>query len=123
MTFLEKINILMSERGITQTQLAKELKIQQASISRWFTKQIQPHRSRLPKLAKYFGVTAKCLADDNSDIEYIKGKRFTSKETTPDSMQIILDKLEKIEKRLNKLESANKSKTQNKQSNGNLEVG
>lgn len=70
MKFSEKIIFLLSENGLSQNQFAKEIGANQASVSDWFRKNAIPHRTRLQKIASYFGVTVKSLINDDFELEY-----------------------------------------------------
>jgi len=57
---MEKIRLkeLREEKGISQTQLAKELGILQSTISHYEKGLVEPNIQTIKKLCKYFEVTA-----------------------------------------------------------------
>ena len=71
--FLERLTLLLQEQNLTKYQLAKESKIEQATISKWFAGQYMPDASSLIKLSNYFEVT----------IEYLLGFSNTNNYRTP----------------------------------------
>ena len=67
MSFTEKLDMLMSEKGINKSILSKEAGIPYTTIAGFYTKGTDNIKlSTLKKLANYFGCTIDYLADDNS---------------------------------------------------------
>ena len=55
--FKERLKELRIEKGLTQTQLAKELRVNQRTISNWEVGERQPDLDPLEVIAKYFNVS------------------------------------------------------------------
>lgn len=60
--FIEKVQNLINQKGITMNKLAKEAGFSQASTDRW-KKGSMPQVEALIKLCKYFNVSADYLLD------------------------------------------------------------
>lgn len=58
---LDKIKEFRKERGISRRELAANLNVTQASVSRWEQNQLSINGGNLIKLAKYFGVSVDSL--------------------------------------------------------------
>lgn len=52
---------LREEKGISQTQFAKEFNVRQTTVSGWETGYREPDYNTLIELAKYFGVSTDYL--------------------------------------------------------------
>lgn len=61
MSFQERLKELRTEKGLSQTALAKELNVSQRSISSWETGFRQPDYETLIMIAKYFDVSTDYL--------------------------------------------------------------
>lgn len=59
--FQERLKELRNEKELSQTELAKELKVSQRSISSWETGFRQPDFETLRLIAEYFDVTTDYL--------------------------------------------------------------
>ena len=57
MEFKDRVKELRAERGISQMQLAKELKISQSAIAKWELGKTEPTASAIIAVAKYFNET------------------------------------------------------------------
>ena len=55
--FKERLKELRIEKGLTQTQLAKELRVNKRTISNWEVGERQPDLDTLEVIAKYFNVS------------------------------------------------------------------
>ena len=55
--FKERLKELRIEKALTQTQLAKELRVNQRTISNWEVGERQPDLDTLEVIAKYFNVS------------------------------------------------------------------
>ena len=55
--FKERLKELRIEKGLTQTQLAKELRVNQRTICNWEVGERQPTLDTLEVIAKYFNVS------------------------------------------------------------------
>lgn len=59
--FAERLKSLRQEKGLTLEQLAKEINMSYAAISRWESKQRIPNIEALIVIAKYFNISADYL--------------------------------------------------------------
>lgn len=59
--FKERLKELRTEKGLSQDDLAKALKVNQRSVSNWETGVRQPDYETLVFLAEYFSVTTDYL--------------------------------------------------------------
>lgn len=59
--FSERLYKLRTQKGITQTELSKELNIKQNSYSNWEKRNRQPDYEMLIKIANYFNVSVDYL--------------------------------------------------------------
>jgi len=70
MNMLEKLDYLMSERGINKSQLAAQTGIPKTTVYGWYTKGYEGiRRPTLQSLAIFFGVTMEYLTNDNIEFE------------------------------------------------------
>lgn len=58
-----RIKELREEKGLSQTQLAAELGLNQRTISNYETGVLEPNIQTIKKICKYFGVTAGYLLE------------------------------------------------------------
>lgn len=61
MIFGETLKELRTDRGLSQQQLADELKIGRSAIAKWELSKTEPVASMIVKLAKYFDVDSDVL--------------------------------------------------------------
>lgn len=55
--FYDRIDFLCAERGMTVTELMRELGLSPSSASRWRNMGYSPSRAAAKKIADYFGIT------------------------------------------------------------------
>ncbi|MBR6388991.1 MAG: helix-turn-helix transcriptional regulator [Opitutales bacterium] len=65
MDFSEKLEILLTRNGMTQTKLSKELGISQAAIAKWIKGLSRPSPDKLLQIAKIFNVSIEVISKDN----------------------------------------------------------
>lgn len=63
--FSKNLKILRGIKKISQSQLAKELHVSQATINLWENKQREPTLSRIISVANYFDVSLEELINKN----------------------------------------------------------
>lgn len=87
MTFINKLDSLMNERGINKSILSKESGIPYTTIDGFYKKGTDNVKlSTLKKLAAYFNCTLDFLVDDDSNDEpqtiaaHLDGKDFTEEQ-------------------------------------------
>ena len=90
---VNRIKELRTEKGILQTELAKHLKIGQATISNWETGRSEPDQDALKELSKFFGAS----------IDYILGNTDTKKPLTSEDVSGLTDKQIKILQMMEKM--------------------
>lgn len=57
MEFKDRLKELRKERGISQMQLAKELKLSQSAVAKWELGKTEPTASAIIAVARYFNET------------------------------------------------------------------
>ena len=90
---MNRIKELRTEKGILQTELAKHLKIGQATISNWETGRSEPDQDALKELSKFFGAS----------IDYILGNTDTKKPLTSEDVSGLTEKQIKILQMMEKM--------------------
>lgn len=66
MNFGDRINDLLKEYGISQSELAKNIGVSQRAVSKWINHQAEPTESSIVNCAIYFSVSTDyllCLKD------------------------------------------------------------
>ncbi len=72
MNFSEKLKELRKHKGVTQTQMARELGVALSSIAMWESTTRKPPVETMIKLSKYFGVSVdEMLGLDNEHIDIV----------------------------------------------------
>ena len=61
MKFAERLKELRTAKGLSQMQLANELKISQSAIAKWELEKTEPTASAIFKIAIYFNETSDYL--------------------------------------------------------------
>lgn len=83
MIFKEKIKYLRKTKGLSQEELANELKISRQAISRWETGENMPDAEMLVQLSLIFDVSVDSLLKDEMDI-LCKNQSPVSKQNSTD---------------------------------------
>ena len=65
----DKIWVCRKKAGLSQEALAEKIGVSRQAISKWETGEAAPEISKLPLLARTFGVTADWLLDDEAEFE------------------------------------------------------
>jgi transcriptional regulator with XRE-family HTH domain len=65
--FAKRLSLLMSQKGVSQTQLAEHLNVKQQTISKYINGIIEPGLDTVLKIAKYFDETTDYLLGADSD--------------------------------------------------------
>lgn len=88
MSFIEKLDALIEERGINKSILSKESGIPYTTIAGFYTKGTDNVKlSTLKKLSSYFGCSIDYLADDsNSNSPSTLAAHFDGDEYTEDEL-------------------------------------
>lgn len=67
MESIDKINILIAERGISGAELSRAIGASRAVYSQWNTRATKPSNKTLRKIADYFGVNVRDLMPDSTE--------------------------------------------------------
>lgn len=67
--FSKNLNRLMNEKGISQTDIIRDLKINKSTISTWCNGSRLPRMDKVQMIADYLGVYKSDLIEDKSQIE------------------------------------------------------
>lgn len=70
MKFIEKLQFLMGQKGITQAKLAREMGLTDGSITGWMNGS-RPRKGAFIKLSTFFGVSLSSIMNDDEDLVYI----------------------------------------------------
>lgn len=91
MSFTDKLDALMAQKGINKSTLSKEAGIPYTTIAGFYTKGTENTKlSTLRKLSMYFGCTIDFLADDeNDDTPTTLAAHFDGEEYTEDELDEI----------------------------------
>lgn len=65
----DKLWVLRKQAGLSQEALAERIGVSRQAISKWETGEASPEITKLPLLARTFGVTADWLLDDSAEPE------------------------------------------------------
>ncbi len=71
--FIERLLMLISEKGITRKQFSEEVQINKNQLKRWEDTGVTPNRTTLTVIANYFEVSVEYLLGETDDRK-IKGK-------------------------------------------------
>ena len=94
MTFLDRLDMLCREKGISKRKLEREAKLSNGMTSKWKTEGSVPNQSSLEKLSEYFGVSVSYLiaeSDFRTEQEAVIdgwNKRFATDEMKDDVKRI-----------------------------------
>ena len=69
MKLSDKIWVLRKKAGLSQEALAEKIGVSRQAISKWETGEASPEITKLPLLARTFGVTADWLLDDEAGFD------------------------------------------------------
>ena len=69
MKLSDKIWVCRKKAGLSQEALAEKISVSRQAISKWETGEASPEITKLPLLARTFGVTADWLLDDEAEFE------------------------------------------------------
>ena len=70
MSFAENLREMLSKKGMTQTNLAKELKVTRASVNNWVTGRSNPTIDGVAEIARVLGVSEASLIGKNNRIPF-----------------------------------------------------
>lgn len=90
---MNRIKQLRSEAGLLQSDLAKQLKIRQNTVSNWETGRHEPDQDALREMSKIFGVS----------IDYILGNTDIKNPLTSEDVSGLTDKQIKILQMMEKM--------------------
>lgn len=84
MKLSDKIWVCRKKAGLSQEALAERIGVSRQAISKWETGEASPEISKLPLLARTFGVTADWLLDDSAEPEE-EGDAIPEADTAPEA--------------------------------------
>lgn len=67
--FCNNLKRIMSERGLSQTEVADAIAVSPQTFNTWMTGKAIPRMNKLQALADYFNVAKSSLIEDNSEPE------------------------------------------------------
>jgi len=71
MDFAERVKFFRKKKGISQSQMAKDLEINNSTISKWEKGVYTPELHMVMKLCKYFGITLDQLVGEQQELTTI----------------------------------------------------
>lgn len=90
MSFVDKLDALLAEKGINKATLSKESGIPYTTIAGFYTKGTDNVKlSTLKKLSSYFGCSIDYLADDDNDRPQTLAAHFDGDEYTAEELDEI----------------------------------
>ena len=90
MSFVDKLDALLAEKGINKATLSKEAGIPYTTIAGFYTKGTDNAKlSTLKKLSSYFGCSIDYLVDDDSEKPQTLAAHFDGDEFTEDELDEI----------------------------------
>lgn len=78
MNFYDKIERLVSERGITKNKLLTDLKLSRNSAQNWLKQGSKPRTETMTLIADYFDIDRHSLEDDSMEIIYLHERKELS---------------------------------------------
>ena len=87
MTFINRLNSLLSENGITKNKLATDLGLGSGTIATWEKRGTIPKGEHLSRIANYFGVTVDYLISD-SDVKE-KTPAISESDLTEEELELV----------------------------------
>ena len=90
MSFVDKLDALLAEKGINKATLSKEAGIPYTTIAGFYTKGTDNVKlSTLKKLSSYFGCSIDYLVDDSTEAPQTLAAHFDGDEFTEDELDEI----------------------------------
>lgn len=104
---MNRIKELRKSRGLSQAQLASELKVHQTAVSQWETGRTDPDMDSARMLSDYFGVTIDYLLNhvtekeelDDVYLNLARAARDRELKLDPGDIDFILDFAQKLKDR------------------------
>ncbi len=91
MDFLEKLDMLMEQKGLNKSTLSKACDIPYTTIDGWYKKGYEGVKlTTLKKLSSYFGTTLDFWANEDNSNRYVPQSQD---EPTPEEIQFLLEEM------------------------------
>lgn len=71
MTTMQKVNVLLAQRGLTFSKLAEAIGVSRQSVMNWHKGYKNISSENLQKTAGFLGVDVKTLVDDNTELSFM----------------------------------------------------
>ena len=91
MTFIERLNDLIKERGITRKELSEHLQIGINQIKYWENKNTVPNKVTQKVIADYFNVSVNYLLGQTDDRQPSKTESAPTADSIPENKKELLD--------------------------------
>lgn len=76
--YAEKLNLLIEQSGLTQTQFAEKMGILQSALNNYVTDKREPKLSIAKKIADYFGVSVDYMVRSDEEISVRPDNKWKS---------------------------------------------
>lgn len=96
--FVKNLHFFMEEKGISQADICRELKVSSATVSDWCSGKKYPRIDAMQRLAELLGVTFSMLTTENGVIDYQNMDRLEALHQNP-KLGMLFDKSRKMDNR------------------------
>lgn len=96
--FVKNLHFFMEEKGISQADICRELKVSSATVSDWCSGKKYPRIDAMQRLAELLGVTFSMLTTENGLIDYQNMDRLEALHQNP-KLGMLFDKSRKMDNR------------------------
>ena len=96
--FVKNLRFFMEEKGISQADICRELKVSSATVSDWCSGKKYPRIDAMQRLAELLGVTFSMLTTENGVIDYQNMDRLEALHQNP-KLGMLFDKSRKMDNR------------------------
>ncbi|HCU7102328.1 TPA: helix-turn-helix transcriptional regulator [Staphylococcus aureus] len=98
----QNLKELLSHKGKTQTDMAKELNLKQSTVSSWINAVKYPRRDKIELLADYFDVMPSDITEDKSTQQHTIAAHFDKEDLTEEELDEVRQFIEIIKRRKNR---------------------
>lgn len=96
--FVKNLHFFMEEKGISQADICRELKVSSATVSDWCSGKKYPRIDAMQRLAELLGVTFSMLTTENGVLDYQNMDRLEALHQNP-KLGMLFDKSRKMDNR------------------------
>jgi transcriptional regulator with XRE-family HTH domain len=93
--FVKNLRFFMEEKGISQADICRELKVSSATVSDWCSGKKYPRIDAMQRLAELLGVTFSMLTTENGVIDYQNMDRLEALHQNP-KLGMLFDRSRKM---------------------------